>query len=125
MALDRMERGRQLRSEVMGKEVIDRVLGNAGEIEREQQALFTAYAWCDVFDREGISKATRVLINIAVLSVLGERETMKLHVGAAARLGCTTSEIRETLIQAGAIASGVRAVLACRAADEALHQIRE
>jgi 4-carboxymuconolactone decarboxylase len=120
MAGDRVKRGRQARSEVMGKDLIDGVLERAGEMELVQQELYTAHAWCDVFLREGLPRTTRVLINIAVLSVLGEREVLKNHVRAAIRLGCTQAEIRETLMQAGTIGGGIRAVLACRAADEAL-----
>jgi 4-carboxymuconolactone decarboxylase len=122
MAGDRVKRGRQARSEVMGKDVIDGVLGRAGEMELVQQDLYMAHAWCDVFQREGLPRTTRLLINIAILSVLGEREVLKNHVRAAIRVGCTQAEIRETLMQAGTIGGGIRAVLACRAADEALRK---
>ncbi len=61
-----------------------------------------------------------MLINIAVLSMMGERETMKLHVRAALGLGCSRQEIREAIMQAGSVAGGVRATQACRAASEAL-----
>lgn len=120
--MDRLSRGRQIRTDVMGKDIIDSVFDAAGDIERDQQELYTAYAWCDVFEREGLPKPTRLLINIAVLAMLGERETLKHHVRAAARLGCTQVEIREAIIQAGTLAGGVRAIHACRAADQALRE---
>jgi 4-carboxymuconolactone decarboxylase len=122
MADDRLKRGRKNRSDAMGKDVIDGVLERAGEIELIQQHLYMGYAWSDIFGREGLPKTTRLLINIAALSVLGERETMKHHVRAAIRLGCTKDEVRETLMQAGTIGGGLRAVLGCRPADEALRE---
>lgn len=121
MTADRLEKGRTVREEVMGKDLIDDVFSSADDIQLEQQELYTAYAWCDIFARDALPKATRMLINIGVLSVLGERETMKLHVRAALRLGCSRSEIREAIMQAGSVGGGVRATLACRAASEALN----
>ena len=126
MADDKVKRGRKKRSDVMGKDVIDGVFERAGEIELVQQDLYTDYAWCDVFQTGWACPARReLLINIAALSVLGERETLKHHVRAAIRMGCTQDEIRETLMQAGTIGGGIRAVLACRAADEALRETLE
>ncbi|MEX2479834.1 MAG: carboxymuconolactone decarboxylase family protein [Gammaproteobacteria bacterium] len=104
----------------MGKQLIDDVFAGADDMQLDQQEMYTAYAWCDVFERDGLPRTTRMLINIASLSVLGERDTLKLHVRAALALGCSRAEIREAIMQAGTIGGGVRATLACRAASEAL-----
>lgn len=118
--MDRLDRGRKIRTDVMGKQLIDDVFAGADDMQLDQQEVYTAYAWCDVFERDGLAKTTRMLINIAALSVLGERDTLKLHVRAALALGCSRAEIREAIMQAGTIGGGVRATLACRAASEAL-----
>ena len=117
---DRLEKGRAIREDVMGKELIDEVFSTADDMQLEQQELYTAYAWCDIFGRDTMPRTTRMLINIAVLSVMGERETMKLHARAALRLGCSRQEISEAIMQAGSVLGGVMATQACRAASEAL-----
>jgi alkylhydroperoxidase/carboxymuconolactone decarboxylase family protein YurZ len=117
---NRFERGRKNRADAVGGDIVDLVFQRSGPVEMEAQKLFTAHAWGEVFDRPGLGRNVRLLINVATLAILGERETLKHHVRAAVRNGCTTEEIREAIIQAGSLAGPIRAVLGCRAADEAL-----
>lgn len=112
--------GRATRAEVIGHDVIDAAYAAADDFELDQQDYVSAHSWGEVFNRPGLSKQTRLLINIATLAAMGERDTLKNHVRAAIRLGCTRIEIREAIIQAGTCAGPVRATLACRAAGAAL-----
>jgi alkylhydroperoxidase/carboxymuconolactone decarboxylase family protein YurZ len=122
MSGDIFEHGRKVRSDIIGKEIVDTVFERSGPIEMDVQKVFTAFSWGEVFDRPGLPKKTRILITIATLAMIGEREPLKHHVRAGMRLGCTQEEIREAILQAGSIAGSVRAILGCRAADEALRE---
>lgn len=116
----RFDRGRSLRSEAVGEDIVNLVFERSGPVELDAQKLFTAHGWGEVFDRPGLSKKVRLLVNVATLAMLGERETLKHHVRAAVRHGCSVEEIREAIIQAGSLVGPIRGVLGCRAADEAL-----
>ena len=117
---NRFKHGRKVRAEVIGEEIIDLVFERSGPIEMDVQKVFTAFTWGEVFDRPGLSKKIRILINISTLAMLGERDPLKHHVRAAIKLGCTEVEIREAILQAGSLGSSIKAILGCRAADEAI-----
>ena len=117
---EQIAHGRATRAEVIGHDVIDAVYASIDEFELDQQDYISAQSWGDVFNRPGLSKQTRLLINIAALATMGEQDTLKNHVRAAIRLGCSRVEIREAIIQAGTCAGPIRAALACRAARVAL-----
>jgi alkylhydroperoxidase/carboxymuconolactone decarboxylase family protein YurZ len=117
---ERFEHGREVRAETIGAGIIDLVFERSGPIEMDVQRIFTAFSWGEIFDRPGLSKKIRILINIATLAMLGERDPLKHHVRAAIKLGCTEEEIREAILQAGSLGGSIKAILGCRAADEAL-----
>lgn len=52
-----------------------------------------------LYGREKISHPTRQLVTVAVLTVLGRSEELKLHIIAALNVGCTPREIAEAIFQ--------------------------
>lgn len=52
-----------------------------------------------LYGREKISHPTRQLVTIAVLTVLGRSEELRLHIIAALNVGCTPQEIAEAVFQ--------------------------
>ncbi len=52
-----------------------------------------------LYAREKIPHATRQLVTIAVLTVLGHAEELKLHIHAALNVGCTPAQIFEVILQ--------------------------
>ena len=112
--------GRATRARIMGDELIDTVYSSADDMQQDVQDYVSALCWGEIFNRDGLSQQVRILINIAALASIGERDTMKHHVRAARRLGCSRVEIREAIIQAGSVTGIGRAALGCRAASEAL-----
>lgn len=52
-----------------------------------------------MYAREKIPHQTRQLITVAVLTVLGRLEELKLHILAALNVGCTPREIFEAIFQ--------------------------
>jgi 4-carboxymuconolactone decarboxylase len=118
MDQDMHARGLKNRKEVLGEAHVERSFATADDFSRPYQDLITEYCWGAVWDRPGLPRKTRSLLNIAMLTALNREEEFKLHVRAAFRNGVTREEIREVLLQA-AIYCGVPA------ANSAFKQARE
>lgn len=120
MTDDRLERGKEVRSEVLGAEHVQRSLAAASEFTRPMQELVTEYCWGVVWDRPGLPRRERSLVNIAMLTALNRSHELAVHVRGAIRNGCTVEEIQETLLQT-AIYCGVPAAMeAFRVAETAI-----
>ncbi len=102
------EEGLKTRRSVLGDEFVDLAFRNATAFTRPMQELVTEYCWGAIWTRPGLSKKTRSLLNIAMLSALNRAQELKSHVRGALRNGCTAEEIQETLLQA-AVYCGVPA----------------
>ena len=112
--------GLRIRKEVVGADHVERSLALADEFTKPLQDLVTEYCWGRVWGREDLPRATRSLLNIAMLAVLNRPHELKLHVKGALRNGCSVEEVREVLLQT-AIYCGVPAALdATRVAKEAI-----
>jgi 4-carboxymuconolactone decarboxylase len=111
-------RGLKNRKEVLGEAHVERSFATADDFSRPYQDLITEYCWGAVWGRPGLSRKTRSLLNIAMLTALNREDEFKLHVRAAFRNGVTRDEIREVLLQT-AIYCGVPA------ANSAFKQARE
>jgi 4-carboxymuconolactone decarboxylase len=118
MDQDMHARGLKNRKEVLGDAHVERSFATADDFSRPYQDLITEYCWGAVWDRPGLSRKTRSLLNIAMLTALNREDEFKLHVRAAFRNGVTRDEIREVLLQT-AIYCGVPA------ANSAFKQARE
>ena len=94
------DQGLQTRREVLGAEYVDATMANADDFSRPLQELVTQYCWGDVWNRPGLDRRTRSLINLGMLTALGRMHEFRAHVRGAVNNGCTTEEIRETLLQA-------------------------
>jgi 4-carboxymuconolactone decarboxylase len=70
----------------------------------------TQYCWGDVWNRPGLDRRTRSLLNLAMLTALNRPHELKLHVRGALRNGVTQEEIREVFLQT-AIYCGVPAAI--------------
>lgn len=116
-------RGLETRREVLGAEHVDRSLQAASSFSQPIQELVTEYCWGAVWTREGLDRRTRSLLNLAMLTALNRNHELAVHVRGAITNGCTTVEIRETLLQA-AIYCGVPAGLeSTRVAERVLSEL--
>jgi 4-carboxymuconolactone decarboxylase len=96
----RYARGLAMRREVLGDDHVDRSLREATDFSGLAQEFVTEFCWGDVWTRPGLDRRTRSLINLAMLTALNRRHEFRVHVRGAVNNGCTTDEIRETLLQA-------------------------
>jgi 4-carboxymuconolactone decarboxylase len=117
------DKGLQTRREVLGAEYVDASIRNADDFNRPMQELVTQYCWGDVWNRPGLDRRTRSLLNLAMLTALNRPHELKLHVRGALNNGVTKDEIREVLLQA-AIYCGVPAAIdGFRVAREVFEEI--
>lgn len=113
------ETGLQTRREVLGAEHVDRSLEQASDFARPMQELVTEYCWGEVWSRPGLDRKVRSLLNIAMLTALGRRHELEVHVRGAVTNGVTAAEIQEALLQT-AIYCGVPAAMEATRAAEAV-----
>jgi 4-carboxymuconolactone decarboxylase len=104
------EQGMETRRAVLGKDYVDSSMAAANEFMMTLQRAATQWCWGYVWNRPGLDRKTRSMLNIAMLTALNRPAEMKLHVKGALTNGVTTDEIREILLQA-AIYCGIPAGL--------------
>ena len=107
---DLFQQGLQTRREVLGAEYVDAAIANADDFNRPLQELVTEYCWGDVWNRPGLDRRTRSMLNRARLTALNRPHELKLHIKGALNNGVTKEEIREVLMQT-AIYCGVPAAV--------------
>ena len=116
-------RGRKTRWDVIGHQTMDGIDGATGATTRAQQDYVTEFAWGEIFNRPGLPKRTRILLNLAMLTVLGERVVLRHHIRGALNLGCTRTAIREALLQAVTFAGFNKVSLATNLAQQVFAEI--
>ena len=104
------EQGLKTRREVLGAEHVDAAIQSADDFNRPMQELVTEYCWGEVWNRPGLDRRTRSLLNLALLTALNRPHELKLHVKGAIRNGVTKDEIREVFLHT-AIYCGVPAAI--------------
>jgi 4-carboxymuconolactone decarboxylase len=105
---DDLERGFEIRREVLGDEHVDRAIERTSEFTADFQELITRYAWGEIWARPGLDRRTRSLLTLGMLVALGREEELAMHVRAARRIGVTPDEIKEVFLHS-AIYCGVPA----------------
>jgi 4-carboxymuconolactone decarboxylase len=121
---DSFDAGMKVRREVLGDAHVDKSLSQVSEFARPIQELVTEYCWGEVWSRDGLPRATRSLINIAMLTALNRGHELGVHVRGAINNGVTEAEIQEVLLQT-AIYVGVPASLeSFRIAEKVLNEMK-
>jgi 4-carboxymuconolactone decarboxylase len=60
---------------------------------------FSLFITGRLYAREKVPHTTRQMVTVAVLTVLGRTEELKLHILAALNVGCTPKQIAEVIFQ--------------------------
>ena len=119
----RFDKGLEVRTAVLGKDYVEASMKNADDFNRPFQELVTEYCWGAVWGREGLSRSTRSLLNVVMLTALNRPHELRLHLLGAIRNGCSKVEIREAMLQAGIYAGIPAAVDAFRVAKEVFAEV--
>jgi 4-carboxymuconolactone decarboxylase len=110
MNKDLFDQGLKTRREVLGADYVDAAIKNADDFNQPMQELVTQYCWGDIWNRPGLDRRTRSLLNLAMLTALNRPHELKLHVRGAINNGVSKDEIREVFLQT-AIYCGVPAAI--------------
>src|SRR5438045_788935 len=111
MSNETYERGLAVRKDVVGVDYVNRSIAEADDFTRPLQELVTTYCWGAVWTREGLSRKTRSLLNVVMLTVLNRPHAFKMDAwGARCRPHGPPSGLR-----AGGGGRPVRAVRCCAA----------
>ena len=114
------QNGLRTRREVLGPEYVDRSLAAADDFMMAFQRVTTEWCWDYTWNRPGLDRKTRSMLNLAMLTALGKAPELKLHVKGALTNGVTVEEIKEVLLHA-TVYCGIPAGLdAFRSAHEVL-----
>lgn len=114
------EKGLATRTQVMGKDFVNKAFDNATEFTLPMQHYITQNAWGDVWQRPGLDLKTRSLITVAMLTALGKQHELKGHVRGALNNGASVTEIQEVLLHASIYCGVPTAVEAFRSAAEVI-----
>ena len=115
---ERYEAGLKTRREVLGAGYVDKAMSNVDEFSKEFTELLNTYCWNDIWNRPGLSRKMRSVLNLGMLCALGKDHELKLHLRGALNNGLTKEEIKEVLLQVAIYCGVPAAVVAFRAAKE-------
>jgi 4-carboxymuconolactone decarboxylase len=114
------DNGLQTRREVLGADYVDASLAQADDFMMAFQRITTEWAWDYVWNRPGLDRRTRSLLNLAMLTALGKSAELKPHVKGALTNGVTVEEIKEVLLHASVYCGIPAGLEASRSAHEVL-----
>jgi len=107
---DRYERGLRKLAEIDGEQG-DQVVASLSGIAPDFARYLIEFPFGDIYSRSGLDLRTREIATVAALTAMGTAlPQLKVHIHAALNVGCTQTEITETIIQM-AIYAGFPAAL--------------
>ncbi|PLB39986.1 AhpD-like protein [Aspergillus candidus] len=119
------EQGLQTRRAVVGEAHVERSLSSANAFTRPMQDIVTEFAWGNVWNRPGLDRKQRSLINIGMLTALNRSLELGVHVRGAVNNGLSELEIREAIIHATVYCGAPAGMEAMRTADRVLADMEE
>lgn len=107
---ERGKAGLKTRREVLGADYVDKAMAAADDFNAEFVELLNTYCWNDIWNRPGLDRKSRSMLNLAMLSALGRSHELKLHINGALNNGLSKEQIKEVFLQV-AIYCGVPAAV--------------
>ena len=122
---DKFERGLQVRREVLGDEYVRKALDSATDYNWPMQEFVTEYCWDEVWNRPGLSRKDRSLLNLGMISALGRTNELKAHVRGAINNGWTKDELREVFLQVAVYCGVPAGIDSFRTAQDVIDDIEQ
>ena len=118
------DKGLKVRREVLGTEYVDNAIKNADDFSRTLQEFVTEHCWGELWNRPGLDRKSRSMLNLAMLAALNRPHEIKLHIRGAINNGMTKDEIKEVFLQVGVYCGVPAAVDAFRNAREVFAEMK-
>jgi 4-carboxymuconolactone decarboxylase len=96
---EKFEKGLETRRAVLGDAYVERSLAAADDFTWPVQKLATEYCWDEIWNRPGLDRRSRSLLNLGMLSALNRSHELKAHIRGALNNGVTMDELREVFLQ--------------------------
>ncbi len=115
---ERYDAGLKTRREVLGAAYVDNAMAGVDEFSQEFVEMLNTYCWNDIWNRPGLPRKMRSVLNLGMLCALGKEHELKLHIRGALNNGLTKEEIREVFLQVAIYCGVPAAVESFRSAKE-------
>lgn len=96
---EKFERGLKTRRAVVGDAYVDKSLASADDFTWPMQVLVTENCWEDIWNRPGLDKRSRSILNLGMIAALNRPHELRLHVRGAVNNGMSREELREVCLQ--------------------------
>ena len=92
------DRGLALRTELFGRDAVEKRSNAFGEFGKPLQHIINAYAYGDVWSRSALPPATKSLAMIAMMAAADHPNELRVHLKGALKNGCSAEQIQEILL---------------------------
>lgn len=120
---EKFERGLATRRDVLGDAYVDKALNGSDDFNWPMQELTTEYCWDHIWNRPGLDRRSRSILNLGMIAALNRGHEFKAHVRGALNNGLSREEIREILLQIAVYAGIPAGVDSFRIAREVFAEI--
>jgi 4-carboxymuconolactone decarboxylase len=119
---DRFADGLKTRREVLGDSYVDKALGHADAFSWPMQEITTTWCWDEIWNRPGLDRRARSILNLGMIAALGKAHEFKAHARTPAT-GSPATNCREILMQISVYCGVPAGVDSFRLAREVLDEI--
>ena len=95
---EREARGLKLRTEMFGREAVEKRMNAFGDFGKPLQHIINAYAYGDVWQRDALPPPTKSLVMVAMMAAAGHGNELGVHLRGALKNGATPEQIQEVLL---------------------------
>jgi len=95
---EQRDRGLKLRTEMFGREAVEKRMAAFGEFGKPPQHIINAYAYGDVWQGAALPLATKSLAMVAMMAAAGHPNELRVHLKGALNSGCSAEQIQEILL---------------------------
>lgn len=91
-------RGLARRKRMFGDADVEKRMAASGKFGAPLQNIINAYAYGDVWERDGLSDAMKSLVMLAITAASNRSAEFRVHAKGALANGCTASQVQDVLL---------------------------
>lgn len=99
MSEDLFKRGEEIRLEVLGEAYVKNSAAVTDDFSEPMRTFAIKHLWGDIWDRPGLDRRSRSMINLAMLAAMDRQAELKIHLRGALNNGVSRTEIQEIFLQ--------------------------
>lgn len=99
MSKDLFKRGEEIRREVLGDAYVRNSAASTDAFSEPMREFAIKNLWGDIWDRPGLDRRSRSIVNLALLSAANRPAELKVHLRGALNNGVAREEIAEIFLQ--------------------------